>query len=354
MTACRWYAVSSPSTGRNCAGNGSRPGQYRDPRRSIIVRTALLGALIAGMPGTGLAQAWPDRPVRMVVPFPPGGGTDTSARLLAERLATVWKQTVVVENVPGAAGSIGAARIARSQPDGHNLLFAPSGVYTANPQLYADAGYETLKDFTPVSTVATGPLVLVVPANSPFRTVADVIAAARAQPGKVVHGHGGVGSQTQLTGERFLAAAGIDMLGVSYKGEVPALASLVGGESQFSAGNLAAVLGHVNGGRLRALAVTSRSPSPQLPNVPTVGQTLPGFEAYSWFGIAAPRGTPPVVIDTIYRETRKAADTADFRERLAAQGMSVVASTPQAMTQTIERETQIWGKLIRERSLKPQ
>lgn len=354
MTACRWNAVSSPCGDRDCAGNGSRPGQYRDPRRSIIVRTALLGALIAGMPGAGLAQAWPDRPVRLVVPFPPGGGTDTSARLLAERLAAAWKQTVVVENVPGAAGSIGAARIARAQPDGHNLLFAPSGVFTANPHLYPDAGYDPVRDFTAVTTVATGPLVLVVPANSPYRSLSDLIAAARSQPGKMVHGHAGVGSQPQLIGERFLAAASIEMLGVSYKGEVPALAGLVGGESQFSVGNFAAVLGHVNGGRLRALAVTSRGPSPQLPNVPTVAQTLPGFEAYSWFGIAAPRGTPPAVIDTIYRETRRSAETADFRERLVAQGMSVVASTPQAMTQTIERETQVWGKLIRERSLKPQ
>lgn len=325
-----------------------------DQRRATRARSALVAALLLCMPGLATAQSWPDRPVRMVVPFPPGGGTDTSARLLAERLAGAWKQTVVVENIPGAAGSIGAARVARAQPDGHLLLFAPSGVFTANPHLYPDAGYDAVRDFTPVTTVATGPLVLVVPSNSPYRSLGDLIAAARSQPGKLVHGHAGVGSQPQLIGERFLVAAGIEMLGVSYKGEVPALAGLVGGESQFSVGNFAAVLGHVTGGRLRALAVTGRAPSPQLPGVPTVGQTLPGFEAYSWFGIAAPRGTPQPVIDTLYRETRKAADTTEFRERLAAQGMSIVASTPQAMGQTIERETQAWGKLIRDRGLKPQ
>ena len=315
----------------------------------------MLCALVLGCTAaSALAQAWPDRTVRLVVPFPPGGGTDISARLLAEKLSTVWKQPVVVENVAGAAGSVGAARVARSAPDGYYLLFAPSGVLTANPILYPNAGYDTIKDFSAVTMVASGPMLLVVPANSPYRNLADLIAAAKAQPGKLTHGHAGVGAQVQLVAESFLGAAGIDVLGVPYKGEVPALTALIGAETQFSVGNFAAAISHVRGGRLRALGVTGREASPLLPDVPPIARTLPGFEAYGWFGIVAPRGTPPAVIDAIYRETRKAADSTDLKARLYVQGMVPVASTPQVMESTIEGETRKWTRLIRERGIKVQ
>lgn len=300
------------------------------------------------------SQSWPERTVRLIVPFPPGGGTDTSARLLAEKLAAVWKQPVVVENVPGAAGSVGAARVARSPADGYSLLFAPSGVLTANPHLYPNAGYETLKDFTPVSVVASGPMLLVVPASSPYRTLGELIAAAKAQPGKLTHGHAGVGSQVQLVAENFIHAAGLEIVPVPYKGEVPALAGLLSAETTFSVGNFAAAIGHVSGGRLRALAVTGKEPSPQLAEVPPIARTLPGFEAYGWFGIVAPRGTPVAVIDTIYKETRKAVDATDLKARLYVQGMSPVASSPQAMAKTIEADSAQWSRVIKERGIKVQ
>ena len=319
-----------------------------------MMKHLLCALLLACTAASALAQAWPERTVRLVVPFPPGGGTDISARLLAEKLSTVWKQAVVVENVAGAAGSVGAARVARTAPDGYNLLFAPSGVLTANPILYPNAGYDTLKDFSAVTMVASGPMLLVVPANSPYRNLADLIAAAKAQPGKLTHGHAGVGAQVQMVAESFLSAAGIDVLGVPYKGEVPALTALIGAETQFSVGNFAAAISHVSGGRLRALGVTGREASPLLPDVPPMARTLPGFEAYGWFGMVAPRGTPPAVIDAIYRETRKAADSTDLKARLYVQGMVPVASTPQVMESTIEDETRKWTRLIRERGIKVQ
>ncbi len=319
-----------------------------------MMKNLLCALLLGCTAASAFAQTWPDRTVRLVVPFPPGGGTDISARLLAEKLSVAWKQAVVVDNVPGAAGSVGAARVARAAPDGYNLLFAPSGVLTANPILYPNAGYDTLKDLAAVTMVASGPMLLVVPANSPYRQLADLIAAAKAQPGKLTHGHAGVGAQVQLVAESFLSAAGIDVLGVPYKGEVPALTSLIGAETQFSVGNFAAAISHVNGGRLRALGVTGREASPLLPDVPPIARTLPGFEASGWFGIVAPRGTPPAVIDAIYRETRKAAESTDLKARLYVQGMSPVASTPQVMERTIESEMQKWGRLIRERGIKVQ
>lgn len=317
-------------------------------------RQILLIALGAALAAFAQAQTWPERTVRLIVPFPPGGGTDTSARLLAEKLAAVWKQPVVVENTPGAAGSVGAARIARSPADGYNLLFAPSGVLTANPHLYPTAGYESLKDFAPVSVVASGPMLLVAPSTAPYRTLADLIAAAKAQPGKLTHGHAGVGSQVQLVAENFIHAAGLDILPIPYKGEVPALAGLISAETTFSVANFAAAIGHVSGGRLRALAVTGKEPSTLLPDVPPIARTLPGFEAYGWFGIVAPRGTPAPVIDTIYRETRKAADSTDLKARLFVQGMTPVASTPQAMAKTIEADSAQWARVIKERGIKVQ
>src|SRR5688500_5172681 len=224
------------------------------------------------------AQSWPQKPVRFIVPFPPGGATDISARLLGEKLSQIWGQSVIIENRGGAGGSVGAAEAARATPDGYTLFFPSGSVVTANQHVYAKLAYDPDKDFVPVTKVVSGPQVLAVPANSPFKTVKELIDHARANPGKLTFGHAGIGSQTHLAAENFVWQAKIDALAVPYKGEGPGLAAQVGGETNFFVGNVAAALGHIQGGRLRALGVTSKTEAPQLPAVPPIAKTIAGFE----------------------------------------------------------------------------
>src|SRR5262245_22783851 len=215
----------------------------------------ILGALLAS---TVAAQAWPQKPVRFIVPFPPGGATDISARLLGEKLTQIWGQTVVIENRGGAGGGVGAAEAARAAPDGYTFFFPSGSVVTANQHIYAKMTYNPEKDFVPVAKVVSGPQVLVVPASSPFQSVKALVDAAKAQPGKLTFGHAGIGSQTHLAAENFVNSAKIDAVQVPYKGEGPALTGLVSGDTSFAVTNVAAAIGHIQQGRLRALGVTSK------------------------------------------------------------------------------------------------
>src|SRR5918999_4943274 len=217
-------------------------------------------------------QSWPQKPVRFIVPFPPGGATDISARLLGGKLAQIWGQSVVVENRGGAGGGVGAAEAARAAPDGYTLFFPSGSVVTANQHIYAKMAYDPEKDFVPVTKVVAGPQVLAVPANSPFKTVKDLIEHARANPGKLTFGHAGIGSQTHLAAENFVWQAKLDALAIPYKGEGPGLAAAVAGETQFFLGNVAAAIGHITGGRLRALGVTSKAEAQQLSGVQPIGK----------------------------------------------------------------------------------
>src|SRR3954465_7839544 len=278
----------------------------------------LLGFALLLLAGSAFAQAWPQKPVRFVVPFAPGGATDIAARMLGEKLSQVWGQSVVVENRAGAGGALGAAEVARAAPDGYTLFFPSGSVMTANQHVYAKLSYDPERDFVPVTNVVTGPQVLVVPANSPYKTVKDLIDAARANPGKLTFGHAGIGTQTHLASENFLYQAKIDAVSVPYKGEAPALAGLVGGEINFILTNMAAAIPHIQGGRIRALGVTSLSEAPQLPGVPPTAKTLPGFENAGWFGIVAPAGTPKAIVDKIYVDTRKSLEATELKARLYA------------------------------------
>src|SRR2546425_10039575 len=224
------------------------------------------------------AQSWPQKPVRFIVPFPPGGATDISARLLGEKLSQIWGQQVIIENRGGAGGAVGAATAARATPDGYTLFFPSGSVITANQHIYAKLAYNPEKDFVPVTNVVSGPQVLAVPASSPYKSVKALIDAARANPGKLTFGHAGIGAQTHLATENFVNSAKIDALAVPYKGEGPALAALAGAETSFTVTNLAATLPHLQGGRVRALGVTSKTETPQLSGVPPISNTLPGFE----------------------------------------------------------------------------
>jgi tripartite-type tricarboxylate transporter receptor subunit TctC len=308
----------------------------------------LLGALFAA---GALAQSWPQKPVRFIVPFPPGGATDISARLLGEKLTQIWGQTVVIENRGGAGGGVGAAEAARATPDGYTLFFPSGSVVTANQHVYAKLAYDPEKDFVPVTKVVAGPQVLTIPAKSPFKTVKELIDHARANPGKLTFGHAGIGSQTHLAAENFVWQAKIDALAVPYKGEGPGLAALVGGETSFFVGNVAASIGHINGGRLRALGVTSKTEAAQLPGVPPIAKTIPGFENTGWFGIVAPAGTPNDIVQKVYRDTRKALEASDLRGRLFVQGLAPVGNTPAEMAKEMKEESALWARVVRERKI---
>ncbi len=297
------------------------------------------------------AQSWPQKPVRFIVPFPPGGATDISARLLGEKLTQIWGQTVIIENRGGAGGGVGAAEAARATPDGYTLFFPSGSVMTANQHVYPKLNYDPMKDFVPVTNVVSGPQVLAVPAKSPYRTVKDLIDAARAQPGKLTFGHAGVGSQTHLAAENFVNTAGIDALAVPYKGEGPALASLVAGDISFTVTNLAATLPHVTSGRLRALGVTSKTEAPQMPGVPPIANTLPGFENTGWFGIVAPAGTPKEIVQKVYRDTKKALEASDLKGRLYVQGLAPVGNSPEDFGKAMEQESSLWARVVRERRI---
>ena len=308
----------------------------------------MLGMLVAA---AASAQSWPQKPVKFIVPFPPGGATDISARLLGERLSQIWGQQVVIENRGGAGGGVGAAEAARATPDGYTLFFPSGSVVTANQHIYARMNYDPEKDFVPVTNVVSGPQVLTVPASSPFKTVKDLIDFGRANPGKLTFGHAGIGSQTHLAAENFVYQAKFDALAVPYKGEGPGHAALVGGEINFFVGNVAAAIGHINGGRIRALGVTSKTEAPQLPGVPPIAKTVPGFENSGWFGIVAPTGTPKEIIQKVYQDTKKALEDSQMKGRFFAQGLAPVGNSPEEMAKALKEETALWARVVKERKI---
>jgi tripartite-type tricarboxylate transporter receptor subunit TctC len=316
------------------------------------MKKTLLFVVAALLSAAASAQSWPQKPVRFIVPFPPGGATDISARLLGEKLSGIWGQQVIIENRGGAGGGVGAAEAARSAPDGYTLFFPSGSVVTANQHIYEKLNYDPEKDFVPITNVVTGPQVLTVPANSPYKSVKELVAAARANPGKLTFGHAGIGSQTHLAAENFVWQAKIDALAVPYKGEGPGLAGLVGGETQFFVGNLAASIGHIQGGRLHALGVTSKTEVPQLPGVPPIANTVPGFENQGWFGLVAPTGTPTEIVQKVYRDTKKALEATDLKARLWVQGLSPVGNTPEELGRAMKEETALWARVVRERQIR--
>jgi len=317
--------------------------------RKLAKLFAFTAALaLAGAAG---AQTWPQKPVKFIVPFPAGGATDISARLLGQKLSELWGQSVVIENRGGAGGGVGAAEAARATPDGYTLFFPSGSVVTANQHIYAKMNYDPEKDFVPVTNVVTGPQVLTVPADSPYKSVKELIDAGRAHPGKLFFGHAGIGSQTHLAAENFVFQAKMDAVAVPYKGEGPGLAALVGAETHFFAGNLAASIGHIKGGRLRALGVTSKAEAPQLPGVPPIANTVPGFENSGWFGIVAPRGTPKEIIQKVYLDTKKALGDAAMKEKFFAQGLAPVGNSPEEMGRAMKAESELWKNVVRARKI---
>ena len=305
-------------------------------------------ALVPGLPGE---QAWPSKSVKMVVPFAAGGATDVVARLLAQKLTEEWGQSVVVENRSGAGGNIGADAVAKSPPDGNTLLMASGAIVIAGPHMYKSLPYDPARDLVAITNVATGPQVIAVATNVPVKDLGELIAYAKANPGKLNYGSAGIGAQTHLAAENFAHAAGIELTHVPYKGESAAITDLMGGQIQLVTANLSAAIAFVRDGKIRALAVTSRERNPQLPDVPSASEVLPGFENSGWFGLLAPAGTPKEVIEKIYRDSAKIVLSDEFRGKLAQLGMVPVANSPAEFSAAIRRESARWERVIRERGI---
>jgi tripartite-type tricarboxylate transporter receptor subunit TctC len=312
-----------------------------------MIRRVVVAAVIAL--ATPMAAAFPDKPVRFVVGFTPGGPSDILARALGQKLAERWKQQVVVENRPGAGGNIAAAEVAKSAPDGHTWLLGNNSILATNQTLYRSLPYDPVRDFAPVGLVAVQPNVLVVNPSLSAASVAELIDLAKQHPGKLNYASSGAGAAAHLAGELFRTMARIDIVHVPYKGAQPALADLIAGQVQLMFATSASVIPYVKAGRLRALAVTTAGRSPALPELPTVWESgLPGFEATTWHGVVVPAATPAPLIQQINQELNAVLNERELNERLAALGAEVTTSTPGEFADYIAREIPKWGKVVRD------
>jgi tripartite-type tricarboxylate transporter receptor subunit TctC len=317
----------------------------------------LLGlALAAGLPAIEAAAQgakYPDKPVKMVVGFSAGGGTDVVARILAQKMSESLGQTVVVENRSGASGLIAGEAVAKSAPDGYTLMMGTQTTYAVAPTLYRKVSLDPARDFAGIAMAAVSPLVLVVNPSVPAHSVKDVIAMAKAKPGTVIFGSGGLGTTPHMTGELFQAVAGIKMAHVAYRGEAPAINDLLGGQIPLMFANLSAVIGNVRAGQLRALAVTGAQRAAAAPEIPTVVEAgLAGFEAATWFALVAPAGTPRDIRARLNAEVKRALAQADVKQRYADLGMTAEDSTPDSLDGYIKSEIAKWTKVIKDADIK--
>jgi tripartite-type tricarboxylate transporter receptor subunit TctC len=320
--------------------------------RGLGVLLAVL-AMIAAPSAWSQAGAYPSRPVRIVVPFPAGGTTDILARAIAQRLSESMGQPFIVDNRPGAGGNLGAELVAKSAPDGYTMVMGTVGTHAINPGLYPKMPYDHIKDFAPVLLVAGVPNILEVNPNVPVHTVAELIAYAKANPGKLNFASSGAGTSIHLSGELFKTMAGVSMQHVPYKGSAPALQDLMGGQVDLMFDNLPSSIALIKGGKLRPIAVTSASRSAALPDIPTIAESgLPGFEASSWFGLLAPAGTPPAIVDKINAEGNKWLASADAKEKLGSQGAIAGGGSPDDFVRHIAAETAKWAKVVKESGAK--
>jgi tripartite-type tricarboxylate transporter receptor subunit TctC len=312
-----------------------------------------LGVLLALVAALACAQTYPTKPIRLVVPFPPGGATDILARDVAQKLTEAWGQSVIVDNRPGAGGNIGSELVAKSAPDGYTLEMGTVGTHAINASLYAKMPYDHVKDFTPVILVAGVPNVLVVNPALPANSVAELIAYAKANPGKLNFASSGNGTSIHLSGELFKVMAGVQITHIPYKGSAPALQDLLAGQVQMMFDNLPPSLPQIKAGKLRALAVTSLARAPALPDVPTLAESgLPGFEASSWFGILAPAGTPAPIVAKLNAEIAKWLATPEAKEKLSKQGANAAGGTPDDFAKHIATETAKWAKVVKDSGAK--
>ncbi len=323
----------------------------------------LFGTLLAGsvltlglaMPGVAAAQAYPAKPVRMIVTFAAGGGADFVARAIAPKLSESLGQPVLVENRPGANGALGADLVAKAAPDGYTLLLGAAGTMVVAPHLGANMPFDPMKDLAPASLVAISPFVVTLNPSVKANSVRELIALAKANPGKINYGTSGTGGSPQLATELFKSMTGVNLVHVPYKGLAPALTDLMGGQIQVVFADVGLVKGHIAGGKLKGLAVTSAARSGAMPDLPTVAEAgVPGYAAGTWYGILAPAGTPADIVSRVSADTRKALALADIKAAFSAQGIEPAGDTPEKFAGFMREEFAKWGKVIREAGIKAQ
>lgn len=307
----------------------------------------MLFMLLLAAGSTALAQSYPAGSLRIVVPFPPGGGTDIMARALAQKLNESWGQPAVVDNRGGANGTIGAALVAKAPPDGYTMLVAPSG-FAVNPSIYRALPFDAVKDFAPVTQLAASPLVIVVHPSLPARSVKELIALAKARPGEINYGSSGNGSPPHLGTELFKHMSGINMVHIPYKGAGPAAIDVVGGQISLYFMNMLQAKPLVKSGKVRALGVTSPRRFPALPDVPAVAEAgVPGYEMTNWYGLFLPAGSPKAALGKLHAEVARILNLPDMKDRLAADGAVVVASTPEQFAAFIKQEMAKFAKVVK-------
>jgi tripartite-type tricarboxylate transporter receptor subunit TctC len=311
---------------------------------------AIIVAIAMSVPfaTNALAQAFPNKSLRFIVPFAPGGSTDIFARLIGERLSAALGQPVVIENRGGAGGNIGAEAVAKSSPDGYTLLMATTGVMAINNALYRNMSFDAAKDLEPVILVASITNALIVPADSQLKNVGELIAAAKAAPGKLTFASSGAGASTHMSAELFKLMAGVDLLHVPYKGSGQAMPDVISGRVSLMFENMPGAVSYIKGGKLRVLAVTGLKRSPVMPQVPTVAESgVPAYESLSWSGIAVAAGTPREVIARLNREINTILAAPEMRQKLADQGADAMGGTPEAFAEHIKSEREKWSRVIR-------
>lgn len=316
-------------------------------RRAVLQGAAALAC--GGLMAAASAQGFPTRPITIIVPFSAGGTTDILARIVGQGLTTELGQSVIVDNKPGAGGNIGASLAAKAQPDGYTLFMGTVGTHAINQALYKKMPFDPVKDFAPLSRVATVPNLLVAHPSQPFKTVKELIAYAKAHPGDVTYGSPGSGASPHVSGALFQSMTGAQLTHVPYKGSAPAMSDLLGGQIAVMFDNMPSAIQHVRSGKLRPIAVTTAKRSPELPDVPTIAESgVPGYEATSWFGMFAPAATPKPVLDKLHAALMKVLAQPDVKKKIAEQGGDVVAETPAQFAAFIHSESVKWGKVVKE------
>ena len=312
----------------------------------LIAVTLLYSASFVAYGATSTPN-YPTKPIRMVVPLPAGGGVDWMARQVAQKLSENVGQPVVVDNRAGAGGNIGMELVAKSMPDGYTLAFGLTAHYAINPSLYSKIPYDPLKDFAPIILLGQTPFVLLVHAKVPAKSVKELVELAKAQRGKMMYASGGNGSGSHLSGEMLKTLAGVDIVHVPFKGLAPAITALLGEQVQVYFGVWSADNAHIKSGRLRALGVTTAKRSRALPDLPAISETLPGFDIAAWYGVAAPAKTPREIVSKLNAEMSRVIAAPDFRQRIEAEGIELIGSTPEQFQQYIKTEIVKWAKIVK-------
>jgi tripartite-type tricarboxylate transporter receptor subunit TctC len=313
---------------------------------------AIVYALLA-LAGTAVAQPYPERPIKMIVPFAPGGATDVLARTMGQKFTEAWGQPVVVENRTGAGGNIGADLVAKAAPDGYTLLMGAIGTNAVNQFIYAKMPYDTEKDFAPITQVARVPMLLVVHPSLPVKSVKELIAYAQANPDKINFASGGIGASQHLAGELFKSMTGVKLVHIAYKGAQASVNDVLAGQAQITFGDMISFLPHAKAGKVRPIAVTTAKRSPVVPDLPTVSEAgVTGYEATAWYGLFAPAGTPAAIVNKLNAESVRILRTPEVAERVANLGAEPVASSAAEYAEFLKAEMTRWGKVVRAAGIK--